>query len=130
MRRLFFLLLLGVVLTAPAASATAKIMPASPPFRVVIVDSLNASQFRQLAGRGASGLLVPGVGPTTNRRQSLAALVRGAEVNARLGGIPLGHPLLYPSHVSHVSSALMSLDDTIVVSLPPRGAPQSNDRRY
>src|ERR1700704_6038277 len=126
MRRLFFLVLLEVVLMAPAASATAKTMPASPPFRVVIVDSLDASQFRQLAGRGASGLLVPGVGPTTNRRQSLAALVRGAEVNARLGGIPAGHPLLSPSHVSHVSSVLASPEDVIVVSLPPRGAPQPN----
>jgi hypothetical protein len=130
MRRRFFLVLLGVVLTAPAASATAKTMPASPPFRVVIVDSLDASQFRQLAGRGASGLLVPGVGPTTNRRQSVAALVRGAEVNARLGGIPVGHPLLSPSHVSHASSVLASPEDMIVVSLPPRGAPQPNDRRY
>ncbi len=130
MRRLFFVALLGGLLTAPVASATAKTMPGSPPFRVVIVDSLNVSQFRQLAERGASGLLVPGVGPTTNRRQAVAALVRGAEVNARLGGIPAGDPLLSPSHVSHVSSVLASPEDMIIVSLPPRGAPQSNDRRY
>ena len=64
MRRPFVLALLSVALLLPAASATAKTMPASPPFRVVVVDSLDMSQFRVLARRGASGLLVPEVGPT------------------------------------------------------------------
>jgi len=130
MRRLVFLALLCGVLLLPVGSATAKTMPAaSPPFRVVIVDSLDQAQLRNLASRGASGLLVPEVGPTTNRRQAVAALVRGAEVNARLGGVPLGQPLLSPSHVSHVSS-LLAANDVIIVSLPPRGAPRANDRRY
>jgi hypothetical protein len=105
-------------------------MPGSPPFRVVIVDSLKPRQFQQLAARGAAGLLVPEVGPTTNRRQAVAALVRGAEVNARLGGIPAGPPLLFVSHVSHVSALQVAQGGLIVVSLPPRGAPRANDRRY
>jgi hypothetical protein len=130
MHRQLFLAILSVLLLVPAASATAKTMPGSPPFRVVIVDSLAPSQFRTLAGRGASGLLVPEIGPTTNRRQAVAALVRGAEVNARLGGVPLGPPLLFPSYVTHGSAALAALDDVIVVSLPPRGLPRANDRRY
>ena len=129
MRRPLLVALLSGVLLLPVASAAAKTMPASPPFRVVIVDSLQQAQLRKLASRGASGLLVPEVGPTTNRRQAVAALVRGAEVNARLGGVPPGHPLISPSHVSHMSSVLAA-DDVIVVSLPPRGAPRANDRRY
>src|SRR4029077_17494878 len=112
MRRPLFLAMLSVLLLVPAASATAKTMPGSPPFRVVIVDSLAPSQFRTLAGRGASGLLVPEIGPTTNRRQAVAALVRGAEVNARLGGVPLGPPLLA---ASHASTAPETTDDVIAV---------------
>lgn len=110
---------------APAAGA--KTMPGSPPFRVVIVDSLGPAQLRQLAGRGALGLLVPEVGPTTNRRQALASLVRGAEVNARLGGVPNGPPLISPSSALRVPP---ETSPEIVVSLPPRGAPRANDRRY
>ena len=101
-------------------------MPGSPPFRVVVVDSLGQSQFRKLADRGAVGLLVPEVGPTTNRRQALAALLRGAEVNARLGGVPPGPPLLSASSASGAPAT----DGVIVVSLPPRGPPQANDRRF
>jgi hypothetical protein len=127
MRRLSFLTALCAALLLSSVPAGARTMPASPPFRVVIVDSLSPSQFRQLAARGAAGLLVPEVGPTTNRRQAVAALVRGAEVNARLGGVPTGPPLLFPSHAALVPAAA---DGLIVVSLPPRGAPQANDRRY
>jgi hypothetical protein len=128
--RLCLFAVLCVVALIPTASATARTMPGSPPFRVVIVDSLNPQQFRQLAERGAAGLLVPEVGPTTNRRQAVAALVRGAEVNARLGGVPRGRPLIFPSHVSQVSALQGAPDGLIVVSLPPRGAPRPNDRRY
>jgi hypothetical protein len=130
MVRPFVFAALCVAILFPAASAMAKTMPGSPPFRVVIVDSLDPAQFRALADRGAAGLLVPEVGPTTNRRQAIAALVRGAEVNARLGGVPSGRPLIFPSHVSRLSAVQATLDGVIVVSLPPRGIPQANDRRY
>ncbi len=126
MRRISFLAALCAAALLPAA-AIAKTMPGSPPFRVVVTDSIGPSQFRKLADRGAVGLLVPEVGPTTNRRQAVAALVRGAEVNARLGGVPPGPPLL---SVSHASAAPVTTDDVIVVSLPPRGAPRANDRRF
>jgi hypothetical protein len=126
MRRISLLAALCASALLPAA-ALAKTMPGSPPFRVVVVDSIGPSQFRKLADLGAVGLLVPEVGPTTNRRQALAALVRGAEVNARLGGVPPGPPLLA---ASHVATAPETTDDVIVVSLPPRGAVRANDRRF
>jgi hypothetical protein len=128
-RPFLFAILCAALMFAPA-SAMAKTMPGSPPFRVVIVDSLAPSEFRALANRGAAGLLVPEVGPTTNRRQAIAALVRGAEVNARLGGVPAGPPRIFPSHVSDVSTLNTAPGGLIVVSLPPRGVPRANDRRY
>ena len=76
----------GLLLSgAPASARTA---PGQPLFRVLVVDHLSPSQLRHLASRGAVGLLVPGVGATINRRQALAAMLRGAQVNARLGGVP------------------------------------------
>jgi hypothetical protein len=113
----------GLLAAAPAAART---VPGSPPFRVLIFNSLGQHEFDSLAARGAVGLLVPGVGPTTNRRQALAELERGAEVNARLGGVPTGPRI--------VSAALASGKPTgccfVVVELPPRGAPIPNDKRY
>src|SRR6202035_4432828 len=122
MRQAFCLMALGSALLVFAPGAGAKTMPGSPPFRVVIVNSLGPAQLRQLGARGAVGLLVPEVGPTTNRRQALAALVRGAEVNARLGGVPAGPPLISPSSAVRVPP---ETSPEIVVSLPPRGAPQA-----
>lgn len=127
MRRASFLAVLCSVLLVSTVPAGAKSMPASTPFRVVIVDSLGPTQLRQLAARGAVGLLVPEVGPTTNRRQALAALVRGAEVNARLGGVPTGPPRISSSNASDIPAKSAGV---ILVTLPPRGAPQANDRRY
>src|SRR4030088_2526783 len=119
MRRTFLLAVLCSLLVS-TAPASARSMPGPPPFRVVIIDSLGPTQLRQLAARGAVGLLVPEVGPTTNRRQALAALVRGAEVNARLGGVPAGPPRIFPSSASQIPAQSTGV---ILVSLPPRGAP-------
>ncbi len=116
-------LLAALLQPAPGA---ARAVPGPPPFRVLVVDHLSATELRALAARGAVGLLVPGVGPTTNRRQALAALVRGSVLNARLGGVPRGRVLLSASRATGTPSAT----GIIVVSLPPAGAPVANDRRY
>src|ERR1700746_424000 len=87
------LLSVGVALAAPG-SAAARVTPRGEGLHVVVVDRLSDATFRLLARRGAVGLLRPGYGPTTNRRRALAELVRGTEVNARLGGVPRGRPLL------------------------------------
>jgi hypothetical protein len=113
----------GLLAAAPAGART---VPGSPPFRVLIMDHISASQFAELAKRGAVGLLVPGVGPTTNRRQALAELERGAETNARMGGVPDGPRLVGANLVTGTPTGR----DVIVVELPPKGVPGSNDRRY
>src|SRR5581483_4943158 len=96
LRRLCLLVFLlpGLAALVTAAPAAAKTVPGSPPFRVVILDHMAGWQLRQFARHGAVGLLVPGAGPTTNRRQALAQLVRGRQENAQLGGVPAGQPLL------------------------------------
>ena len=118
------LVALAGLLTAPVVGA--HTVPGSPPFRVVIVDHLNTRDLRHLAKHGAVGLLVPGVGPTTNFRQALAQLVRGAEKNAHLGGVPSGPRLLSAAEVTGLPSA----SRLIVVTMPPKGPPGNNDVRY
>jgi hypothetical protein len=115
--------LLGLAFVGPGA---AKTVPGSPPFRVVIVDHLSKSQLRHMAVHGAVGLLVPGAGPTTNRRQALAQLVRGAQMNAHLGGVPSGPRLISAAVVTGTPTGMR----TIVVAMPPKGPPGPNDRRY
>ena len=116
-------MLLGLAFVGPAP---AKTVPGSPPFRVVIVDHLSKTQLRHMAVHGAVGLLVPGAGPTTNRRQALAQLVRGAQMNAHLGGVPSGPRLISTALVTGTPTGMR----TIVVAMPPKGPPGPNDRRY
>ncbi len=113
-----------VLVAAPPAGA--KSLPGSPPFRVLVMDHIPSGLFARFAKAGAVGLLVPEIGPTTNRRQSLAELERGAQVNARLGGVPAGPPLLATAHATGFPTAR----DVVVVELPPPGKPIQNDRRY
>jgi hypothetical protein len=87
---------------------------------------MSDATFAMLARRGAVGLLRPGYGPTTNRRRALAELVRGSEVNARLGGVPKGKPLIN----ANKASTYPGCKNCIVVQLPPRGRPIANDRLY
>jgi hypothetical protein len=126
--RLLFVLVALVVTVAGVAAgpAPAKTVPGSPPFRVVIVDHLSTTQLRRMAVHGAVGLLVPGAGPTTNRRQALAQLVRGAQVNSHLGGVPSGPRLISTALVTGTPTGMR----TIVVAMPPKGPPEPNDRRY
>lgn len=129
--RLFALLAVvasvGIVLAAPG-TAGARLSPRGTGLQagVVVVDRISDGTFATLARRGAVGLLRAGYGPTTNRRRALAELVRGTEVNARLGGVPKGRPLLN----TNKASVYPNCRSCIVVQLPPRGAPTANNRLY
>jgi len=121
------LVLLAVLAGLAAAEpAGTKTVPGSPPFRVLIVDHLSPAQLRHMAVHGAVGLLVPGTGPTTNRRQALSQLVRGAQMNARLGGVPSGPRLIAAALATGTPTGMR----TIVVAMPPKGPPGPNDLRY
>jgi hypothetical protein len=115
----------GVALATPGRAA-ARTTPPDPPFTVVILDRIDDATFATLARRGAVGLMRPGYGPTTNRRRALAELVRGAEVNARLGGVPAGKVLIN----TNKASVFPNCRRCIVVQLPPRGRPVANHRLY
>jgi hypothetical protein len=116
----------AVVALAAPVNASARQNPTGAPFQVFVLDRISNATFASLAHRGAVGLLRPSYGPTTNRRRALAELVRGTEVNARLGGVPRGRPLIDAKKASVFPNCHMC----IVLQLPPRGAPTSNDRLY
>jgi hypothetical protein len=122
-------LLLGVLAGfgagTPAASAMTVPGPGAP-FRVLILDHMAGWQLRKLAKRGAVGLLVPGEGPTTNQGHALAQLVRGAEVNSYLGGVPEAPRVIWPQLATGTPSGVR----LIVVTLPPKGKLVANDKRY
>jgi hypothetical protein len=115
----------GVALAAPGRAA-ARVTPPGAPFKVIILDRIDDATFAKLAQRGAVGLMRPGYGPTTNRRRAVAELVRGAEVNARLGGVPDGKPLINTNKLA----VFPNCRRCIVVQLPPRGRPVPNHRLY
>src|SRR5947199_8992526 len=124
--------LLAVVLSAVLAlaapgSASARLTPAGERLHVVVVDRISDATWAELANRGAVGLLRPSYAPTTNRRRALAELVRGAEVNARLGGVPKGRPLIGVTRAAVFPNCHHLC---IVLQLPPRGAPAANNRLY
>src|SRR5438270_466976 len=92
-------LLLAVAAAAVAALAlpgvaSARVSPPGAEFRTFTVQRMSNAAWAALARRGAVGLMRPGVGPTTSRRSALAELLRGAEINAHIGGIPPGRPLI------------------------------------
>jgi len=74
------------------------------------------------AGRGAVGLIVPGVGATVTRASALAALERGKTEHALLGGTPHGKVIVRPS-------ATAGSEVTFYVALPPARR-TANHRRY
>ncbi len=114
-------------LVAPGG-AEARVQPLGAQFRVVVLDRFSDATFATLSRRGAVGLLRAGYGPTTNRRRALAELVRGAEVNARLGGVPPGKPLIRVSNAT--GARIPNCELCIVLQLPPRGEPLANGRLY
>jgi len=99
---LLAVLLSAVVALAAPGSASARLSPSGQRLwgGVVVVDRISDATWAELAQRGAVGLLRPSYGPTTNRRRALAELVRGTEVNARLGGVPAGKPLINTNKAS------------------------------
>jgi hypothetical protein len=123
---LFGVLLSAAVALAAPGTASARQTPPGEIRHVVVVDRMSDATFALLARRGAVGLLRPSYGPTTNRRRALAELVRGTEVNARLGGVPKGKPLIN----TNKASVFPNCKNCIVVQLPPRGRPIPNDRLY
>jgi cytochrome c551/c552 len=74
------------------------------------------------AGRGAVGLMVPGLGGTVTRAGTLAALERGKVKHALLGGTPTGRVLVVPARSPGTRV-------TLYVALPPPGR-SSNHIRY
>jgi hypothetical protein len=123
---LLAVLLSAVVALAAPGVASARQSPPGEILHVVVVDRMSDATFALLARRGAVGLLRPSYGPTTNRRRALAELVRGTEVNARLGGVPKGKPLIN----TNKAPLYPNCSNCIVVQLPPRGRPIPNDRLY
>lgn len=125
---LFGVLLSVVAALAAPGTASARTTPVGERYQggVVIVDRISNATWAELAKHGAVGLLRPGYGPTTNRRRALAELVRGTEVNARLGGVPAGKPLINTNKAAIYPNCRYC----IVVQLPPRGRPVANDRLY
>src|SRR6266576_1447353 len=100
------LLPVGVALAAPGTAA-ARQTPPGEIRHVVVVDRMSDATFALLSRRGAVGLLRPSYGPTTNRRRALAELVRGTEVNARLGGVLHG---LLASPTTHIPGLVSIVD--------------------
>jgi len=132
MVRLRLLALLAVpvavaVTLATPGTASARVTPTGASFHVYVLDRISDPLFALLSERGAVGLLRPSYGPTTNRRRALAELVRGTEVNARLGGVPKGKPLI---NVTKTAVFPNCHHLCIVLQLPPRGAPMANNRLY
>jgi hypothetical protein len=116
---------LGVAFATPG-KADARLSPRPEYFQVYVLDRISDATFASVAKRGAVGLVRPGYGPTTNRRRALAELVRGAEVSARLGGVPKGRPLINVQK----AGAYPNCHVCIVVQLSARGAPTSNNTLY
>jgi hypothetical protein len=126
-------LLLAVAAAAVAAlavpgTASARLNPPKPPFRVVIVDRMSDAGFAALARRGAVGLMRPGFGPTTSRRSAFAELIRGAELNSHIGGMPPGKPLIGTDE--HRGAWISPCEMCIVVQLPPPAGATNNDTLY
>ncbi|HET8528658.1 MAG TPA: hypothetical protein VFL60_07100 [Gaiellaceae bacterium] len=116
----------ALALLIAAGPAAAHTSPAPPRFKVMVLDRLPRAEFARLARRGAVGLLVPGPGPTTSHALALNELIRGQEVNARIGHDPGGPVVIGAAHASGAPSG----GNIIVVTLPRPGDALANDRRY
>jgi hypothetical protein len=129
-----FVLLIAVASAAVAALvapgvASARMTPVGAPFRVVVVDHMSNAAWATLARRGAVGLMRPGFGPTTSYRSAFAELVRGAEVNSHIGGMPPGKPLIGTEEQRSAWIATWCRM-CIVLQLPPGASTIKNDQLY
>jgi len=106
----------GLLLTAGLnLNSTAQ----AAPIAVRVVPPFDPAAY---AGRGAVGLVVPGVGGTVTRAGALASLERGKTEHSLLGGTPHGRVIVLPS-------AAPGTVLTFYVALPPQGR-TANHRRY
>src|SRR5690349_11872346 len=126
--RLAIVLAVASVAVVAPGTASARMTPVGAQFRVVVLAHMSDGTFATLARRGAVGLLRPAVGPTTSRRSALAELVRGAEVNARIGGPIPGKPLIGTDEWKSPSTPMCRM--CIVLELPPAGGTIRNDKLY
>jgi hypothetical protein len=113
--------LLSLLLVA-ATSAPAHAEPQA--LRVVVVDGLELEDLRDLEGRGAVGLLVPGAGPRVSEAAALAGLERGKVRSSYRSGLPSGNVLIRVERDDEIPDG-----PAIVLGLP-EGGDQENDRRY
>ncbi len=131
-RRGRLVLLLAVAVAAVAAvapgTASARVTPIGAPWHVIVVKQMSDRTFVALARHGAVGLMRPSYGPTTSWDRAVAELVRGAETNARLGGIPPGQALIGFTTESGATTPHCRM--CIVLQLPPHGGLSANDRLY
>jgi hypothetical protein len=111
---------------SPPAMVDGGGAPRPPRFRVVVDDLLTPADLQQLARRGAVGLLVPGVGPVTNRHYALGSLVRGVALRPSLHGAGGGRRLIDVT----LSWTVPAGENLIVLSLPTNAKLAPNDKRY
>ncbi len=104
-RMRILLVLLALVVTAPAEAGVRVVAPFDP---------------ADYSDRAAVGLLVPGAGPTVTRESALAALLRGKLEHDLLGGVASGAAVIELGAAG---------GPEILVSLPPPGRSE-NDTRY
>lgn len=132
---LFILCAVGAALAWSGAAAARRDGPGlalhplharAPHFRVFVVPNITDRQLARLARRGAVGLMVPGVGATTNRRYAVASLIRGMDISPYLHRVPTAGVLFGLSHASRLPRS----SGVIILTLPPKGPLVANDRRY
>lgn len=132
-RRGRLVLLLAVAFAAAVAvvapgTASARVTPIGARWHVIVVKRMSDRTFAALARHGAVGLVRPGYGPTTSWDRAVAELVRGAETNARLDGIPPGNALI--GFTTETGTTTPHCRMCIVLQGPPRGGLTANDRLY
>lgn len=129
--RLVLLLAVASAVTvafATPGTASARLAPIGSRWHVIVLQHMSDKTFAALARRGAVGLMRPGYGPTTSWDRAVAELVRGAETNSRLGGVPRGKPLIGFSTERGATTPHCRL--CIVLQLPPRDGSTANNRLY
>jgi len=117
------LLLFLTGLLALSTLGAAGVARAQGQLPVVVFPELDLGAW---AGEGAVGLLVPGAGPETSRKQALASLTSGKTRNSLRGELPSGPVLVEVTF----GLDLVRLRPPFILLNVPLGGPQRNDVRY